>query len=135
MIQLIPPTKVIVKTSPGRGLGCFASSKISRYEVFEECYLLSIDDVPGYDIFKDYRFNYPQGNIAQEQVLPMGFGCIYNHSNVPNASWRNRPDWRELDTKIFQFYALRDIYPGEEICTFYGSVEEYWNHRSHTQVI
>ena len=134
MIQLISPTKVIVKTSPGKGLGCFATSKIYRDEVFEECYLLSIDNVPEADLFKDYRFNYPHGDEVQEQVLAMGFGCIYNHSNTPNASWRNRSDWKDLEVNLFQFYALRDIYPGEEICTFYGG-EDYWKHRTYIKVL
>lgn len=133
MIQLIPPTKVTVKTSPGKGLGCFANSRISKDEVFEECYLLDIDQVQGVELFKDYRFNYPHSGEFKGQVLPMGFGCIYNHNNTPNAAWRDHPD-RNLDVKIFQFYALRDIYPGEEICTFYGG-EEYWKYRSHVKIL
>lgn len=134
MIQLIPPTKVTVKTSPGKGLGCFAVAKISKDEVFEECYLLDIEPVPNADLFKDYRFNYPHMGEFQGQVLPMGFGCIYNHNNTPNASWRDHPEWKSLEAKVFQFYALRDIYPGEEICTFYGG-EDYWKHRTYTKVL
>lgn len=135
MIQLISPRKVTVKTSPGKGLGCFATQRIAKDEIFEECYLLTIEQVPEVDLFRDYRFDFPQGDEpTMEQVLPMGFGCIYNHSDTPNAGWRNHPDWKQMEVKIFQFYATRDIYPGEEICTYYGG-EIYWSRRNHIKVI
>ena len=126
MIELISPKKVTVKTSLGRGLGCFAIEKIFKDEVFEECHLI---EVIGKDFF-DYFFTFPRSNaFSFKQVLPLGFGCIYNHNDQPNANWKDHPEGIE----VFQFYALRDIKIGEEIFTFYGD-SGYWNSRPHVKV-
>lgn len=73
--------------------------------------------------FKDpekYYFTWvpPQPDLGGErvsyQVLPLGFGCIYNTANAKNnAGWR-------VNQKTFTFYAIKDIIAGEEIRTFYG---------------
>lgn len=126
-------TKISVETSPGKGLGCFAIEDIYEGEVIEECHLL---EIPGTSIrhdnslFVDYRFNSPtQGGPGAKQVLPLGNGCIYNHSDNNNAAWRNHPRYR-----AFQFYAIKDIKVGEEVCTYYGG-DKYWEQRPHIKKI
>lgn len=132
MDSLIQPSKCIVKPSPGKGLGVFATELIKEGEVIEECHLLTIPDnallFVG-DLFNDYRFNWPQKGTTLEQVLPLGFGCIYNHSDNNNAFWRDHPS-----EKLFQFIANKDILPDEEICTYYGD-NTYWNTRNYTKVL
>jgi SET domain-containing protein len=129
MIQLVSPRKVIVKTSPGRGLGCFASEKIFKDEIFEETYLLRTKSGE----FSDYMFKYPKKDHTH-LVLPTGFGSIYNHSNSPNATWRDHPNIDPNLYEIFQFYALKDIEEGEEIFTYYGG-EGYWASRKGVTLI
>lgn len=111
------PDKIIIKPSPGKGFGVFATQPIKKDEVIEECYLLKLPTKrwEKSDLLLDYRFCYPQGPDWQEYVIPLGYGCIYNHDDNNNAMWRNHPTER-----AFQFYALRDIEEGEEICTNYG---------------
>ena len=118
MIKLQGPIKCEVKESPGKGLGVFATEFIAEGEIIEECHLITLP-IPycHTNILEDYRFNYPQGTAPTEQVLPLGYGCIYNHSNENNATWRDHPEY-----KVFQYIAKRDIQPGEEICTYYGNV-------------
>jgi SET domain-containing protein len=132
MDSLIQPSKCVVKPSSGKGLGVFATELIHKDEIIEECHLLTIPDnallFVG-DLFNDYRFNWPQKGITLEQVLPLGFGCIYNHSDNNNAFWRDHPT-----EKLFQFIATKDILPGEEICTYYGD-NIYWNTRNYTKVL
>jgi SET domain-containing protein len=127
-------TKVEVKTSPGKGMGVFATSKILAGEIIEECHLifLKMDLTNPSSFLEDYRFLYPQkpkptlrgalGLPAQIQyedaVIPTGYGCIYNHDANHNAYWRDHPTH-----KTFQFIAKRDINIGEEICTYYGNVQ------------
>jgi hypothetical protein len=129
---LIQPSKCIVKPSLGKGLGVFATELIQEGEIIEECHLLTI---PGNallfvgDLFENYRFNWPQKGTTLEQVLPLGFGCIYNHSDHNNAFWRDHPT-----EKLFQFIATKDILPGEEICTYYGD-NNYWGNRNYTKVL
>jgi SET domain-containing protein len=131
MDSLIYPSKCIVKPSPGKGLGVFATELIREDEIIEECHLLTIPDnallFVG-ELFVDYRFNWPKKGKTLEQVLPLGFGCIYNHSDNNNAIWKDHPT-----EKLFQFIAIQDILPGEEIYTYYGD-SNYWNRRNHIKL-
>ena len=127
-VKILPPFKVIVQESLGKGLGVFATEKIFKGDLIETCHLISLNITKESNVLDDYRFNYPK-ILPQESVIPLGFGCIYNHSDNPNADWFDHPQW-----KAFNFVALKDIEPGEEICTYYGG-KEYWNLRQHTKLI
>ena len=118
---LILPTKVEIKHIEGKGYGVFATEVITPGEIIEECHLIPIPpkDINNKEILPDYRFLYPRIK-PEEFVIPFGFGCIYNHSHLNNADWRDHPT-----LKLFQFYAVKHIFPKQEICTYYGNVE-YW---------
>ena len=118
--QINVPTKIEVKLSPGKGMGVFATEKILNGEIIETCYLLTIPKEG--NLLNDYRFLYPKRTLT-EYVIPLGFGCIYNHSDSPNADWLDHPEY-----KAFNFVAIKDIEIGEEICTYYGG-DDYWNSR------
>lgn len=129
--KLKRPLKLEVNQSPGKGWGVFATSPIYKGEIIEECPILEIPRkvyqcVP--DLFIDYVFS----SLTQNEipVLPFGFGCIYNHSNTPNARWSLHPE----NDKIFRFTAIQNIKPGEEVCTYYAG-EEYWAQRPHINLI
>ncbi len=125
------PTKIYVDNSPVHGLGVFAKEKIYKDEVIEECPVLKLPIERGEhsSLLIDYRFNFPSTGLWTEQVIPFGYGALYNHSNDPNAYWCSVDDKR-----TFLFVASRDIEAGEEIFTYYGG-SEYWNDgRTHTQV-
>jgi|TARA_B110000908_G_scaffold166733_1_gene218376 SET domain-containing protein len=123
-MKLIPPSKVEIKDSPGKGLGVFSMKKIFKGEIIEECPLFTLKKGETIKEFHNYVFNYPQGFTNTEIVLPWGFGCIYNHSDDNNAYWRDHPKY-----KAFQFIANRDIEVGEEVCTYYGDEDYYWDKR------
>lgn len=78
----------------------------------------------------DYRFNWPQGtDFWDKQVVAWGWGSLYNHSNTPCAAWRSN-----TQNQTFEFFALRDIKPNEEILVYYGG-DGYWlDGRTHTEV-
>lgn len=118
-----PPYKIEIKESAGKGFGVFAVQDIEAGEIIEECLLLSLPMSRGEasGIFLEYRFNYPQGAEWTEQVVATGYGSYYNHSEHPNAFWRDHPS-----IKAFQFIASCDIKKGDEICVYYGG-ENYWN--------
>ena len=86
-MKLIPPSKVEIKDSPGKGLGVFSMKKIFKGEIIEECPLFTLKKGETIKEFHNYVFNYPQGFTNTEIVLPWGFGCIYNHSDDNNAYW------------------------------------------------
>ena len=115
-------TKIEIKESVGKGYGVFAIDVIEAGEIIEECHLLTlpITKRESSTLLQDYRFCWPVSPDWQEHVIPLGYGCIYNHSDNNNAYWQYHPD-----TKAFQFVAKRRILPGEEICTYYGDAS-YW---------
>jgi len=122
-MKLKSPTKVEVRPSPGKGLGVFATQNIKAFEIIEDCALIFLPiephgEIP--DLLVDYRFNYPPGVLNwTHQVLPLGFGCIYNHSNNRNTEWILHPHI----PNVFRFRAIRDIRMNEECCTYYGNAE------------
>jgi hypothetical protein len=126
------PYKLEIKQTYQKGWGVFTTSPVYRGEIIEECPLLEVPDqvcqiYP--EAFIDYAYGYPIKN-PQLQVLSLGFGCIYNHSDTPNAKWQHHP----LDSKIFQFIAIKDINLGEEVCVYYGD-EKYWAQRPYIKKI
>ena len=129
---MIHNSKIYIAQSPVHGWGVFAKQDIKSGELIEECPVLTLPILKGdvTPLLIDYRFNWPQGIEWEEQVIALGYGSLYNHSNTPNAIWISS-DAR----KCFIFYATRDIKEGEEIFVWYGD-ENYWNDgRTHTNLI
>ena len=111
-----------VKWTDEKGYGVFSHNPILKGELIERCYCIKTG-TPVSTALMDYVFNYPKGydlGKGTQHVLPLGFGCIYNHADDNNAMW--------FDTKDipfhFDFIAQRDIAAHEEICTHYGN--NYW---------
>jgi hypothetical protein len=127
------PNKIYVNKSPIHGLGVFAKEQILKDEIFEVCPVIDMGMHFGETshILIDYRFNWPQGNGSWEkQVVATGFSLLYNHKDEPNAGWKSN-----LETNCFEFFALKDIEPNEEIFVWYGDIN-YWNDgRTHTNII
>lgn len=120
--KLIPPSKLEVRDSPGKGMGVFATTAIHEGEVLEDCVVTPLGDkLSAGDAFYDYRFNYPKGVGSTKRVLALGLGGVFNHSDDNNAYWINHPKIEH----VFRFIASRDIACDEEVCTFYGDVS-YW---------
>ena len=132
-MQIYPPYKVYVAKSPVHGWGVFASQKIYESEVIEATPIYDLGMVQGEpdSIMIDYRFNWPQGSGGNwnKQVLPWGYGSLYNHSNEANAYWRSN-----LENETFEFVANRVINKDEEICTYYGGVDYWADGRTETKV-
>jgi hypothetical protein len=102
-------------------------------EIFEECPVLSLPLNYGETsaLLIDYRFNWPSGVMEwQEQVVALGFGSLYNHSENANAYW-----YSDNENRTFKFVSNRIIKQGEEIFVWYGDIS-YWNDgRTHISVV
>lgn len=126
---MIHNPKIYLDKSPVHGWGVFAKEDIFEGEVFEECPILSLPIEKGEvtPLLIDYRFNWPQGTEWEEQVIALGYGSFYNHSETANAFWVSN-----LENRTFKFVSNREIKKGEEIFVWYGDVN-YWNDgRTHT---
>lgn len=101
-----------------KGFGVFANQFIEKDELVEDCYSLLIHNTS--TDYEPYYF-YFKGDT---KLLPLGFGCIYNHSNNPNITWKVIDE----NNKIIRFIAINDINIGEELCHNYGP--NYWKNKN-----
>ena len=130
--NMIYNPKIYVDKSPIHGWGVFAKEDIMEGEVFEECPILTLPIKKGEitSLLIDYRFNWPQGNDFEEQVVTLGYGSLYNHSDDANSFWIS-----DLENRTFKFISNREIKKGEEIFVWYGDIG-YWNDgRTNTNVL
>lgn len=97
-----------VKKSPVHGYGVFAAQDLAENEVIEECHTLFYRDEDN-PLF-DYSFE-SEGASA----LPLGFGCIYNHSSTPNVSYSH-----DRGRRLIIFKTLAPIRQDEELFSSYG---------------
>lgn len=103
---------IVVKPSEIHGYGVFATKKIAKGEIIEECPILMFS--AGFELP-------PLGNVLftwkndDTNALPLGYGVIYNHADVPNAV-------HYFDEKydLLGFRALRTIRKNEEILISYS---------------
>lgn len=112
--MLYRSNKIFVDDSPVHGRGVFASDKIKKGEIIEECHYIPVPrDFTYPHILNEYFFSWPKG--GEDLVICLGYGSIINHSDYDFNS-----DW-ETDTRKNKiiFFATRNIEIGEEIFTNY----------------
>jgi SET domain-containing protein len=104
-------------SSPLGGRGVFTFEPISAGSLLEICPVILIPEEQVEAIHKtvlhDYYFLW--GPEEKQAVIALGFGSLYNHSFQPNAEYEV-----DQDNLSLNFYALRDLQPGEEITVNYN---------------
>ena len=113
--------KTYIKISPKGGelggRGVFACQSISKGEIIEEGHLIVIpvNESSSIGFFHNYIFTITDNgdNKSSGLALPLGNGCLYNHSYTNNAIFRSNKD-------KFKIIAIQDISKDEEIFTCYG---------------
>lgn len=112
--DLIKPS-IEVQRSAIAGYGIFALKSFKKDEVIEECPVLFINK-PSSSTHYPYLYNYLFHSSTDDNFfLPLGYGCLYNHASLPNASW----DYDE-NNKLLIFKALKNLQKGEEIVIYYA---------------
>ena len=130
-MKISTPHKIYIAHSPIHGLGVFANEIIYEGEIIEICPVIDMGlNKEVSHILIDYRYNWPQGNEWTAQVVATCYAMLYNHSDTPNASWRSN-----LENNTFEFYAIKQINPNEEIFTYYGDMSYWGDGRTHNNVI
>lgn len=112
--------KIAFGNSNVSGRGVFATEKINKGEIIEECpfIIAKLSELKNTTMM-DYVYKLNE----EECAVVLGYGFLYNHSNDPSAVWR-----ADKNNKIIKFIALKDIEVGEEIFHCYGP--EYWQTRN-----
>lgn len=110
MNDRLPRPEVEIRKSLVSGRGVFALKNFKKNEVIEACPVLIVKK--GLESIADYVF------ISKKQeydVLPLGYGCIYNHATLPNAKWQY-----DEDNALLTFTAQKNIARGDEIFIYYS---------------
>lgn len=111
----MPPVRI--GPSRGRGRGVFATRLIRKGEVIERAPVVVIPKSEWKHaqktVIDDYAFDW--GDERDHAAIVLGYGSLYNHSKIPNARFVDR-----AGKKLYEFVALRDIEPDEEIFTNYN---------------
>ncbi len=107
-MKALTRSNIIVKPSAIHGYGVFATQDIPENTLIEECYCIFSDNP---DInFEDYYFQY-----GRKIIIPSGFGFIYNHASIPNATHRY-----DEATNLLIITSKQHIEANEEIFIYYG---------------
>lgn len=125
--------KIKFDQSPIHGWGVFATAYIAPGELIESCPVLSLPIPKGEasSLLIDHRFNWPSGEGEwTEQVIALGYGSLYNHSDTPNAYW-----YSVDDSRVLHFVAGSEIHPGEEIFVYYGDLDYWTDGRQHVALV
>lgn len=103
--------------------GVFASIAIRKGELIEECPVISISEHDTANISEEslVTYMYYFGDKKERSVITLGFGSLYNHTDTPNATYRERQE-----EQIIEFRAVKDIEKDEEITVSYaqGNIKE-----------
>jgi uncharacterized protein len=115
--EIRPPDGLIVRPSPGRGRGVFATRDFATGATIEVCPVIVLPDADEplieQTILSTYYFGWGPDGAGGAFVL--GYACLYNHSYEPNARYL-----RHLDLDQLEIVAIRDIRSGEELTINYN---------------
>ena len=121
----LSPSVAVVEIK-GKGLGVVASARIEESEIIECCPVIVLSPCKQLDtnwrrlhrvmletVFSEHHFWWD----SKHGALPLGYGCLYNHSNKPNADVL-----RFIRERRMAFVANQCIAEGEEITHRYRRV-------------
>ena len=121
---ILPPDKVYIKGSPGKGMGVFASVEINEGDLIEECHIYFLN---GNDRMRNHAYGFPKAPAqAKKLFIAFGFGSIYNHSDNNNVDW-------ECNSRVIRYFATRKIDAHQECCIKYH--QRYWNSSSVKKIV
>jgi len=116
-----------IAESSARGRGVFTAKVLDNENLIEICPLLIIpsEQVAAIHqtVIHDYYFLLPDSDGAA--CIPLGYGCLYNHSETPNAEVRI-----DMENEQIEIHAIKNILAGTEIFIDYQDgdreFEEVW---------
>ncbi len=114
---------LVVKPSPGKGLGVFATKRFQKGDLLEVCHLFCLTERQSY-ITEETVMNhymYSTGSKGQIHGWAVGYSCFFNHSDKPNITpWDQLEYLEEMGYEHLAVRALKDIEPGTELMFDYS---------------
>jgi len=96
--------------------GVFANTKIKIGETIERCPIIEIPkhelESMGESILINYFYFF--GKKKERLLIALGFGSIYNHNYIPNATYKIKPK-----QKLIEFISIKEIKKDQEITVNY----------------
>jgi len=131
--KLVQAEGLHMRRSGTHGYGVFTDKFIKKDSIVEDCPLPMQTINSMYEMYEGrlihrnqtvldrYRFHGPRygTNPPQFFVVPGGYGMFYNNSKTPNITFHF-----EVEQRLIQFTALRDIEPGEELMFDYTTSDD-----------
>lgn len=112
--KIFVSNKIYISDSsiPKIGRGVFALVNIKKGEIIEICPTITFPENQTDSLSQTELMNYIffAGKNKNVLVLALGFGSLYNHSNIPNAKYKI-----DLKNELITFRAIKDIKKDEEI--------------------
>lgn len=120
-------SQIEVRPVEGKGRGVFALRPFRANERIERAPVIIIPSEQSAHIEQTelgfYWYNWRVE--ADDAAIVLGCGSIYNHSYRPNARYVRR-----FEDEVMEYFAVRDIAEGEEICINYNGdpddLSEVW---------
>lgn len=106
---------IFIKQSPEPRFGVFSSVFIAAKTILEECHYATIGDGLFNESLKGYTYNYESPSGVKKQIIPLGYGAIYNHNINSNAEW-----FIDYDRDLVIFVSTKNIFKGQQIYISYG---------------
>lgn len=106
----------------GAGRGVFAKERILAGALIEQCPVVALTNARDRDRLRKtglVNYYFLWGDKRDRVAICLGWGSVYNHSFEPNARYEKVMEDLRMD-----FYALRDIEPGEEILVNYNGAPD-----------
>ena len=114
-MKLFKHKNIFVKNSPEERFGVFTGVFISRNTLIEECHFVTIGEGLENETVRGYMYNYESPSGVRKQIVPLGYGAIYNHNDSPNLQM-----YIDYDRDLMVFVAIRNIFKDEQLYIDYG---------------
>jgi SET domain-containing protein len=111
-----------IKRLKGKGWAAFCAKPIRKGAVFHICPLLTLSGPEAKRVARSNLEPYWYEWGTRGRAIALGLGCILNHSDQPNCSYRI-----SKKNRTFSFYALRNIPAHEELTHDYGWGEKAYH--------
>ncbi len=119
MNKIVTSDKIYISQSKmqNAGRGVFAKIAIKKGEIIERCPVIEIPEHDTANLGESMLVTYFYffGKKRERTNVVLGFGSIYNHTYIPNATYKEEQKEVAVD-----FIALKDITKDEEITVNYG---------------